>query len=436
MRLNKLLGSVAEAGKELLLSKRDKQPVQKPLESYCADLLSSKGEALGTAIAVEVAEAYNLAESDQKLAFFNHLLEHYSPDPEKVFELANQYRLQQDHASFAALNEAIEAPRQTLFRRINMAPQGIRTLVQLRRDLLEWIKTYPQLKPIDYDLQHLFRSWFNRGFLSLKEISWHTSAHILEKLIQYEAVHTMSGWDDLKKRLSKNRRCFAFFHPSLPNEPLIFVEVALVNGLADKVQPLIDPVDPPPEESTSADTAIFYSISNCQQGLAGISFGNFLIKQVVMELKQERPGLNHFATLSPIPGFRKWLRAELQNPESQLIPEQDHQRLAILEEDNWHTDPSTREKLRPCLMKLCQSYLLHAKKSRYPLDPVSRFHLGNGARIERINWMGDNSDNGIKQSAGILVNYYYDIAQVEKNHEAFINDGTIATSKHFMKDSY
>ncbi|SIS93930.1 malonyl-CoA decarboxylase [Neptunomonas antarctica] len=432
MRLNELLNSVAEAGREIL-SKRDKSLPEKTLETHCANLLSNKGEALGSAFAMAVVIAYRKSNEEEKLKFFYHLLESYSPNPELVIQRANEYKASNDYKAYAALNDAVESPRQMLFRRINMAPNGTETLVELRCDLLRFIKNNPELKTIDYDLSHLLKSWFNRGFLTLEEIRWDSPAVILEKLIKYEAVHYMSGWEDLKKRLGKNRRCYAFFHPSLPGEPLIFVEVALVKGLADSIPPLIDPTLDASISENKTDTAIFYSISNCQAGLAGISFGNFLIKQVVMELKRELPHLTQFSTLSPIPGFLKWLSREQENGDSEFIKETDRDVLSLLGNEHWYQDQEISEAVKPVLMGLCKKYLFHAKRGKLPCDPVARFHLGNGARIERLNWMGDKSANGLDQSAGMLVNYFYEISEVEKNHEAFINDGVIATSKDFKR---
>lgn len=431
MLLNQWLSSVADAGRDLL-SRKDKSITQKTLADYCADLMSNKGEALGTAIANEVARAYQEADDEHKLAFFQHLLSHYSPDPDAVIESAHQYRKHPDYDHYVALSEAVEAPRQKLFKRLNMATRGTEVIVALRRDFLRLVKKHPELKPIDFDLLHLLKSWFNRGFLTLAEIDWRTPAVVLEKLIEYEAVHSMSGWDDLKKRLGPNRRCYAFFHASLPDEPLIFVEVALVNGLADAIEPLINPSVEEMTQPQNTDTAIFYSISNCQSGLAGISFGNFLIKQVVMELKKELPKLRQYATLSPIPTFNRWLTAELSNKQSDILTTDMRSTLTLMNESDWLHREEHCQHLKPVLMHLCAHYLVHAKKHQKPYDPVTRFHLGNGARIERLNWLGDTSEKGIQQSAGLLVNYFYDIDQVEKNHEVFVNQGKIAQSKAFQ----
>jgi malonyl-CoA decarboxylase len=301
----------------------------------------------------------------------------------------------------------------------------------MRKTLLHGLREHPQWKVIDADLRHLLRSWFNRGFLRLERIDWHTSAMLLEKLIEYEAVHAIRGWWDLRRRLEHDRRCFAFFHPQLPNEPIIFIEVALTRGMSAQVQPLLDKAAPVGSPS-SADCAMFYSITNCQEGLRGISFGNLLIKQVAEELKREFPHLRRFATLSPIPGFRAWLaKANLDAASREL--------LARLEDPAWHIG-EVPEELQKLLMRLCACYLLRAKqpngseaKGQEPLDPVARFHLGNGAALERLNWMGDTSEQGIARSAGLMVNYVYWLGEVERNHEAYFRAHVITASPAIEK---
>ena len=316
-----------------------------------------------------------------------------------------------------------------------MAPSGTRTVVNMRQDLLSLVQSNAVLKEVDEDFQHLLTSWFNPGFLQLKHIDWTTPAHILEKLIEYEAVHEMQGWEDLRRRLDANdRRCFGFFHPALPDEPLIFVEVALVEGVASSVQVILAPRDTqiPAEEH---DTAIFYSISNCQEGLRGISFGNFLIKHVVMLLKEELPELNNFATLSPIPGFMRWLEG-LEAPPAGLVSTEEFDSLrAAWVEQGWlgEDDEKNGSSRKSMLLRLCAHYLLNEKRGASPLDPVARFHLGNGASVDRINWQGDVSANGLKQSAGLLVNYRYDLNAVEENHERFFNSGDVVASPSVTK---
>jgi malonyl-CoA decarboxylase len=296
----------------------------------------------------------------------------------------------------------------------------------MRSELTAHLHDEPELKLLDADLRHLFASWFNRSFLELRRIDWQSPAAVLEKLIAYEAVHEIKGWDELRRRLAADRRCFAFFHPALPGEPLIFVEVALVNGLATAMPPLLareTDEEAAWAQAAGADTAIFYSISNCQDGLRGISFGNFLIKQVVEELQAEFPQLKRFSTLSPIPGFRRWLMqrlAEGSDPDTTLLPE--------LEHDGWWHELAQSERLRPVLMRLCAQYLTRKPLPGSRIDPVARFHLGNGARLERINWLGNTAPRAIQESFGIMVNYLYDHDSIENNHEAFVRDGTIVRS--------
>jgi malonyl-CoA decarboxylase len=282
------------------------------------------------------------------------------------------------------------------------------------------------LKPLDADLWHLFASWFNLGFLELRRIDWQTPAAVLEKLIAYEAVHEIKGWDDLRRRLAPDRRFFAFFHPALPGEPLIFVEVALVEGLATSMPPLLSQdtdEGAARARAARADTAIFYSISNCQDGLRGVSFGNFLIKQVVEELHSEFPQLKRFSTLSPVPGFRRWLTQHLADGGDPAASS-----LRDLESDGWWHDPAQSELLRPALMRMSIRYLTQQPSPGCRIDPVARFHLGNGARLERINWLGNTAPRAIQESFGIMVNYLYDRDTIEDNHEAFVH-GTIVRSQ-------
>ncbi|WP_373082223.1 malonyl-CoA decarboxylase [Zhongshania sp.] len=449
-KFSEWVSSIAEAGRELV-PRKNRQDKSQNLYSLCQELCSSKGEAMGTAIAHDVVKAYmNLGESE-RVDFFYMLLTEFSPDPADILRCAEAFKLKSDRANYKALSNAIAAPRLHLFRSINMAPQGTATLIHMRRDLLSVLGDYPQFVGIDEDLKHLLISWFNRGFLTLEQICWRTPAHILEKLIAYEAVHEMSGWDDLRRRLADDRRCFAFFHPALEDEPLIFVEVALVKGMAGNVQELLAKpgaaspqvksksssavklIKPLSSDQEDFDTAIFYSISNCQEGLKGISFGNFLIKQVVLELRHEFEQLKRFATLSPIPGFRRWLNTELKQSDLSLISEEERTHLEILQHKEWHKDQESCDILQPLLTRLCAHYLANAKKGTEPLDPVARFHLGNGAQIARLNWLGDTSANGIKQSAGLLVNYVYKLKMVEQNHEAYVNNGEIAMSAEIQK---
>jgi len=299
--------------------------------------------------------------------------------------------------------------------------------------VLKGLKAHPAWSGIDADLLHLFRSWFNRGFLRLERIDWRSPAIVLEKLIEYEAVHAIQGWPDLHRRLAADRRCFGFFHPQLRDEPLIFIEVALTHGMSAHVQPLLD-VKSPVAVPEAADCAIFYSITNCQEGLRGTSFGNLLIKQVAEDLKREFPHLRTFATLSPIPGFRRWL-AQTETRVRLSVGPNAEQRLAMLaaiDKPGWHTG-EVPEALQKLLMRLCAWYLLHARQGDEPLDPVSRFHLGNGAALERLNWLGDISESGMARSAGMMVNYIYRLEDVERNHERYFSEHAVVASRSVEK---
>jgi malonyl-CoA decarboxylase len=427
MSVKSWLSSIADRGRELLdLPISTPQEPLKQLGAMCKDLVSQKGEARGTAAAREVVRLWeNLPEEDH-LAFFRMMQNDFSADRAKVIKAAEAFAKEPTEANLAVLTQTSEPIRQELLRKINMAPGGTRAIVDMRETLISLLKNNRDLEPLNADMQHLLTSWFNRGFLELRHIDWDTSAAILEKLIRYEAVHEILGWEDLRRRLATDRKCFAFFHPAIPDDPLIFVEVALVHGLADSVQALLAPeIDE--KAPDTANTAIFYSISNCQAGLKGISFGNFLIKQVVEELKREFPQLKQFATLSPIPGFMGWLRTRQKSKADDA--ELAGQVLDGLSEDDWIKDPVKVAKLQKPTLALCATYLATCKRGKSPLDPTARFHLGNGAQLERLNWLGDTSEKGLRQAGGMMVNYAYHLNDIEKNHEALMNDGKIATSK-------
>jgi len=389
--------------------------------ALCHALLSERGEASGAALAREALEAYRMLSGPALSAFFDALAQEFSPDPEAVEDAAGAYRHNASQANLIRLQHAVESPRQELFRRLNLADGGTAALVEMRRRVLHDLRTQSHWAGIDADLFHLLGSWFNRGFLSLRRIDWRTPALVLEKLMHYEAVHEIQGWRDLRRRLESDRRCFAFFHPALPDEPIIFIEVALTKGMSDQVQPLLDP-DSPVLDPAGTDTAIFYSITNCQEGLRGISFGNFLIKQVAEDLGREFPRLKTFATLSPIPGFRKWL-ADTAAAHSELAG-----LIGTLAEPDWFERAGPGTQVRTELMRLCAYYLKQAKHDKEPADAVARFHLGNGARMERLNWLADTSRTGMARSAGLMVNYAYRLKDVERNHEAYANEHLVVAS--------
>jgi malonyl-CoA decarboxylase len=386
--------------------------------------MSERGEVSGARIAREALAAYQLLDQTARAIFFDLLAKEFSPDPEEVGRVADAYRHDPSQGNLVRLQRAVESPRQELFRRLNMPAGGTGILVDMRRRLLALLPDRPYYAGIDADLGHLLNSWFNRGFLVLQRIDWRTPALVLEKLIRYEAVHEIQGWPDLRRRLEADRRCYAFFHPALPDEPVIFIEVALTRGMSSRVQPLID-LESPVIDPDSANCAIFYSITNCQEGLRGVSFGNLLIKQVAEDLGREFPRLKTFATLSPIPGFRRWLGVVAKDqPEIRAL-------LARLESGRWFDDYAVAADMRRQLVRLCSYYLIHAKQGREPLDPVARFHLGNGARMERLNWLGDVSVMGMRRSVGLMVNYVYRLDDVERDHEVYARDGQIIASRRF-----
>ena len=344
----------------------------------------------------------------------------------------------------AALRRALESRRVKLLTQFNALPDGVKFLVDMRAELLAHRSHHPALAGLEQDLKALLTTWFDIGFLELRRITWdNASAALLEKLIAYEAVHAIKGWDDLKNRLDSDRRCFAYFHPRMPDEPLIFVEVALVNGLADNIRALLDE-NAPVQDPRKADTAIFYSISNAQKGLAGISFGNFLIKRVADALSAEFKSLKTFATLSPIPGFMAWLNQRIAEGEPNLLAERERKSLSaavgraagakgtlkgLLADPGWTEDQAKSEALRTPLMRLCARYLAEEKGTGgRALDPVAHFHLLNGAGMERLNWKADLSPKGREQSAGMMLNYLYDLGRVEDNHEAYTSEGKVRIS--------
>lgn len=371
------------------------------MPELCADLLGRAGEVSGAATARHILDRYGRMDDAQRLAFFTLLAEDMGLEPEAAREALAAFEAAPSSQTYRAFSTAAEPKRQELARRLNQVPGATTQLVQMRRDLLEVLETHPQFGPVDEDLRHLLSSWFNRGFLVLLPINWESPAEVLEKIIAYEAVHAIDSWDDLRRRVQpSDRRCFAYFHPAMPNEPLIFVEVALTRGIPGSVQELLSDTREA-LAAEDADTAVFYSISNCQAGLAGISFGNSLIKQVVADLSRHLPGLETFVTLSPIPGLMRWM----QEVGLSMGDDPEHQR------------------------QCAAHYLLRAKRANgSPRDPVARFHLGNGALVHDLHADADVSLNGMAQSRGVMVNYLYDRAQIAQNHEGYAGGYKIAAS--------
>jgi malonyl-CoA decarboxylase len=423
------------------------------MQFLCHRLLSERGEASQTAVAQEIITSYRAMKPAQRLGFFEMLCREFSPDEAAIRRAASEHEKSPGTKTLAALSAAVEAPRQELIRRINTAPGGTETLVALRGDLLDAVSrngNSANFEPLDADLRHLFRSWFNRGFLRLERISWQTSALVLEKLIRYESVHEINGWTDLHRRLEADRRCFAFFHPALANEPIIFVEVALSDGLLGDLEPLLDP-NAPVGNPSRADTAIFYSINNCLNGLRNVPFGNFLIKQVVSELAAEFPSIKIYSTLSPLPRFSRALREAKSDTENK--DGFTRARLARLLEDFASSLTSAagrrdsveaffrllehpldrRRVLAAPLTRVALAYLTQARRNGKLYDPVATFHLSNGARIERINAYGNLRPYGIQESFGVTVNYRYVPEDLEENHERFVR-GQIEVSRSLHRE--
>ncbi len=422
-----LFSTIADRSRALWDSSRGLKADNTPdgLITLCETLMSSRGEASGVAIANSILQGYFGLGGEDRLTFITLLNERFGVDLDRTREGAEAFLAGPTPEAALSLHRQAEPRRQELIRRLNRAPGGTAALVKMRSDILSHLGTHPEFRESDRDFQHLFASWFNRGFLVLRRIDWRTPAIILEKIIEYEAVHEINGWDDLRERVeAPDRHLYAFFHPSLVDEPLIFVEVALTAEIPGAVADILDPL----REKLSPDqasVATFYAISNCQVGLRGVSFGSFLIKQVVQELSMELPALKTFTTLSPIPGFRRWVDDEADHGEAGLL-----KRLDAAQESEPDLDPGEQARLR----EMAADYLVRQKNpDGQPIDPVARFHLGNGARLERININGDLSANGISISYGLMVNYVYDLDQIEANHEAYANTAEIVASPQVRK---
>lgn len=432
-----LLQTISDRGRALLDRSRrvDAATHSESLVELCEDLLSGRGEASGTALAREILGRYAEVTVGPRIAFFEALAQRFGTDPARMEKAIATWKEKPDDRTAAGVHAASEPRRQELFRRLNLAPGGTAMLVRMREQLLDVLDKRPELRAVDEDFVHLFSSWFNRGFLVLRRIDWSTPAIVLEKIIRYEAVHEIRGWDDLRRRIDPpDRRCFAFFHPALVDEPLIFVEVALEREIPGAIAPILASGRLEFVQPDKARVAVFYSISNCQRGLAGVSFGNFLIKQVVEEICRELPKLSTFVTLSPAPNFARWLARELKAEHSTAVTEADRAVLSLMERPHWWTDPEIFTKLQDPLQRLAAHYYLRAKTpAGLPVDAVARFHLGNGARLERINYLADTSDKAIAQACGLMVNYLYDLDDIEKNHEAFAEGRTVVASNNVQR---
>jgi malonyl-CoA decarboxylase len=449
-----MVQQIADRGRSLMGGRRLGEGSAEDLRRMAEELLSNRGEASSVARASELLECYASATIDARAGFLSALAQDFGPNETAIAEAMAAYSAQPGPRKAMALHLAAEPRRQELFRKLNRAPDGTLSLVRMREDVISLMKTHPPLADVDADFQHLFNSWFNRGFLTLRRIDWSSPASVLEKIIQYEAVHRIENFEDLKTRLApEDRRLYAFFHPALVEEPLIFVEVALTSSVPGAI-PHILATDRKPIPLRDATTAVFYSISNCQKGLAGVSFGNFLIKQVVEELRRDLPQLRTFVTLSPVPGFVDWIRAQLADFDSHFLDPEE--RVALerwFSQDISEPDPdeeaeddqeeslseALENSMREPIRSLAATYLVRAKSVsgtrgvERPKDPVARFHLGNGARLEHVHGLADMSPRGLAQSAGIMVNYLYDLDTIERNHEAYAERGEIAMSNEVKR---
>ena len=403
------------------------------------------GQVTARTRAAGLGQAYRALEANGKLEFLDLLAKEFGPNPTATAKAHAAYAesigTPNEWKSEMALREAVISPRSRILTQFNALPDGLKFLMDLRADLLRFQNEHPDLAVLDQDLKAQLTSWFDVGFLTLERITWHSPAALLEKLIEYEAVHAIQSWADLKNRLDSDRRCYAFFHPRMPLEPLIFVEIALTSQLSSNIESLLDE-HAPVHATEKADTAIFYSISSAQVGLRGVSLGNFLLKRVIEDLQRDLPRLKVFSTLSPMPRFRMWLDECLAGKLEHPLKVDDFKKLAaatgdragrptlrrVLGDAKWSGDAVLAEALREPMTKLAAYYLLRVKKDTVPADPVARFHLGNGSRVERLNWLADRSVKGFAESYGMMVNYRYLPDDIEENVESFTYEGKIAAT--------
>ncbi len=430
--LTDLLQTVAERGRDVIgrawpqgSSASGAVRDVRQFRSTCDTLLSRRGEASGVALAASILAGYRDFDVDERMKALDALEDAYWPDTEALLAAANAYQANASAETLSSLQRAAESRRQELIRRLNLAPDGTAALVKMREDLLRFDAGAERWPGLDADFRHLFMSWFNRGFLVMRRISWRTPADILDRIIRYEAVHEIHDWSDLRRRIEPDdRRLFGFFHPQLVDDPLIFVEVALTARAPVSIGEVLAE-DRDMIAAADATTAVFYSISNCQEGLRGISFGHFLIKQVAEDLKRELPNLDNFVTLSPAPGFATWLAG---------AAEADQSLAQAAAEGAWRTDSAEADALAPALIAAGARYLAQAKRvDGRPLDPVARFHLGNGAILDRINWPADPSDGALRSAFGLMVNYRYDLSAIELNREAYAEKSEVIMSSAVRK---
>ncbi len=429
--LKEIISSIADVGQKLFKKSVVKKNDLESIISLCDDLISNKGAAFGITVARDITDLYQTLSPEKKLLFFKKINEKFRPNHTKVTEAIDLYKTEQNDKNLFKLFITSEGQRRELFRRMNMSPNGISTIVSLREDLLKILNENKELKPLDNDLRELFKSWFNPGFLKLAKITWDTKAAVLEKIIQYERVHKIKDMNELKRRLGEDRRFFSYFHPALDDEPIIFVQVALTNGLGKSIQEIMKPSA---EGAKKYDTATFYSISNCQEGLSRVTLGNFLIKRVVYEIQEELPNIKNFGTLSPIPGFRDWFTTLDEKIIQNILEKIPYSNVSFLKSTDLKVGDGRIVSNKHAIIKLVAHYLMNEKnKKGLPINDVCRFHLGNGAIIDDININANVSEVGLNRSFGVMVNYLYELKNIEKNHEDYINNKKIIISDQLKK---
>ena len=429
--LKEIISSIADVGQKLFKKKELKKDDLETIISLCDDLISNKGAAFGITVARDITDLYQTLSPENKLLFFKKINEKYKPSHTKVTEAIENYQKTQNDKNLYKLFITSEGKRRELFKRMNMAPNGISTIVSLREDLLKTLDENKDLVPLDDDLRELFKSWFNPGFLKLAKITWETKAAVLEKIMKYERVHEIKDMDELKRRLGEDRRFFSYFHPALEDEPIIFVQVALTNGLGKSIQEITKPRS---DGDQKYDTATFYSISNCQEGLSRVTLGNFLIKRVVFEIQEELPNIKHFGTLSPIPGFRDWFSYLEDVKIKNILGDVPIESISFLKSSDLKVGDPRIVANKVAITKLVAHYLMNEKNHKQlPINDVCRFHLGNGAIIDDIVINANVSEVGLNRSFGVMVNYLYELKNIEKNHEEYINNKTIIISDKLKK---
>ena len=429
--LKEIISSIADVGQKLFKKSVVKKNDLESIISLCDDLISNKGAAFGITVARDITDLYHTLSPDNKLLFFKKINEKFKPDHNKVNSAIETYKREQNDKNLFKLFVISEGQRRELFRRMNMSPNGISTIVSLREDLLQILNDNKDLKPLDNDLRELFKSWFNPGFLKLTKITWDTKAAVLEKIIKYERVHKIKDMNELKRRLGEDRRFFSYFHPALDDEPIIFVQVALTNGLGKSIQEIMKPTT---GNEKKYNTATFYSISNCQEGLTRVTLGNFLIKRVVYEIQEELPNIKNFGTLSPIPGFRDWFTTLDEGVIQNILGKIPYSTVSFLRSSSLKVGDGRIVSNKKAIIKLVAHYLMNEKnKKDLPINDVCRFHLGNGAIIEDIVINANVSEVGFNRSFGVMVNYLYELKNIEKNHEDYVNNKKIIISEKLKK---